>query len=64
MGAESPASGGHWGSGGETQPPEDGGLGQSSQPPEAREPLGDFCNFSIKITHFIHISAKIVISKQ
>jgi len=32
-----------------------GGLG--SGPPA----LGDFCNFSIKITHFMHISAKIVI---
>jgi len=25
--------------------------------------LGDFCNFSIKITHFMHILAKIVILK-
>jgi len=23
--------------------------------------LGDFCNFSIKITYFMHVSAKIVI---
>jgi len=26
--------------------------------------LGDFCNFSIKTTHFMHISAKIVNLKQ
>jgi len=26
--------------------------------------MGDFCNFSVKITHFMHISAIIVILKQ
>jgi len=35
-----------------------GGL--RSKPPA----LGDFCNFSTKITHFMHISAKIIILKQ
>jgi len=33
--------------------------GRGEKPPA----LGDFCNFSIKITHFMHISAKIVILK-
>jgi len=46
-----------------------GGLGgdleASLQPPEARGPaLDDFCNFSIKITHFLHISANILVLKQ
>jgi len=53
MGAEPPAAGGHWGSGGEAQPPEDGSLEQSLQRQGGLEaeaqPLGDFCNFSIKI---------------
>jgi len=60
---ESPAAGGHCGSGGKTQLPEDGSLGgkapspwrQDGLPPDpskVREPLGDFCNFSIKITYF------------
>jgi len=43
------------------QLPETEDLGKNFQPPEARD---DFCNFFIKITHFMHISAKIVTLKQ
>jgi len=51
-----------------------GVWGQSLQPPDAggkapslvwrQAALGDFCNFSLKVTHFMHISAKIVNFKQ
>jgi len=41
IGGEPPAAEGHWGSGGKQ-----GGLGEESPA------LGDFCNFSIKRTHF------------
>jgi len=57
LGAEPPAAGGHLGSGGEAQPPENGGLRQSPQPPEARgleaelSDTGRFLHF-FKITHF------------
>jgi len=56
------------GSGGGTQLPEAIGSLRAS-PPEAggreRGPSAvDFCNFLIKIIHFIHISVKIDILKQ
>jgi len=35
-----------------------GGLGAESPA------LDDFCNFSIKITHFVHISAEIVVLRE
>jgi len=37
-----------------------GGEGLGAEPPA----LGDFCNFSVKITHFYAYLAKIVILKQ
>jgi len=47
LGAETPAAGGHWGSEGEI-PNRRRQLRESGAEPPA---LGDFCNFSIKITH-------------
>jgi len=41
LGAEPTAIGGHLGSEGEAQPPEDGGLRHSPQPPEARGTGGE-----------------------
>jgi len=55
---DSPASRGYWkskGPGGKA-PSRRRQEGRGAEPPA----LGEFCNFSINITHFMHISAKLV----
>jgi len=53
-----PATGGHWGSGVKIlQPPKARGSVLGVEAPS----VGQFLQISIKITHFMHISAKILL---